>query len=326
MGCKSFLIFSTIALHPPIASCNSFGSLKSKSISGEIEKQNSSRTRSDDGMASHRRSSDGESPHKRQKLQDTPLVFDTAQASNVSGTTLCRGESYDLNFNEYYSTPYAMMPYYYPTSSAHPQTGYLNVQPTAHYAQPNVQQYYATTVQKYHHPSHDNNKLLKKSAPQTLPYQQHVSSNSQTSKDVSVNTSMPKILNYGDVDPLAPPINDKKRMKPRTVYRKAGGKIWQDPSLLDWPEGDFRIFVGNLGNEVDDATLQKAFSKYPTLAKWRVIRDPYQNTKGFGFVSFLDPHDGVKALKEMNGRYIGQRPCKLTKSNHEERNLYKNKS
>ena len=36
--------------------------------------------------------------------------------------------------------------------------------------------------------------------------------------------------------------------------------------------------------------------------------------QGFGFVSFLDPYDCAKALREKNGKYIGNRPCKLRKS------------
>ncbi len=35
---------------------------------------------------------------------------------------------------------------------------------------------------------------------------------------------------------------------------------------------------------------------------------------GYGFVSFGDNLEGAKALKEMNGRYVGNRPCKLSKS------------
>ena len=40
---------------------------------------------------------------------------------------------------------------------------------------------------------------------------------------------------------------------------------------------------------------------------------------GYGFVSFNDPIEGAKALREMNGKYIGNRPVKLRRSNWEER-------
>jgi len=77
-----------------------------------------------------------------------------------------------------------------------------------------------------------------------------------------------------------------------------------------------------LGNEVNDNTLAKAFVKYPSFAKAKVIRDKRtQKTKGFGFVSFLDPFDCAKALKDMNGKYIGNRPVKLRKSVWERRSL-----
>ena len=35
---------------------------------------------------------------------------------------------------------------------------------------------------------------------------------------------------------------------------------------------------------------------------------------GYGFVSFSDAVEGAKALREMDGKYIGNRPCKLRKS------------
>lgn len=118
----------------------------------------------------------------------------------------------------------------------------------------------------------------------------------------------------------------KEAEKAKKTTRYAAGRVWEDTSMADWPENDFRIYVGNLGEEVDDKTLHDAFSSFPSLARWRVVRDKkYDLTKGFGFVSFLDPREGVKALKTMNGRYIGSRPCKLTKSTHDKRAYHKKK-
>ena len=51
--------------------------------------------------------------------------------------------------------------------------------------------------------------------------------------------------------------------------------------MLDWPENDFRIFVGDLGNEANDDVLTKAFNKYATFQKARIVRDKKSNkTKG----------------------------------------------
>lgn len=54
----------------------------------------------------------------------------------------------------------------------------------------------------------------------------------------------------------------------------------------------------------------------------QIIRDKRTNkSKGFGIVSLLDGNDFAKALKEMNGKYIGNRPCKLSRSTWNERGL-----
>ena len=99
------------------------------------------------------------------------------------------------------------------------------------------------------------------------------------------------------------PEASKKKEKKVTMVRAAGGSTWEDPSLLDWDESDYRIFCGNLGNEVTDELLYKSFSKYKSLQKARVIRDKKTlKTKGFGFVSLKDPNDFLNAMKQMQGK------------------------
>jgi RNA recognition motif-containing protein len=104
---------------------------------------------------------------------------------------------------------------------------------------------------------------------------------------------------------------------------------------------DFRLFCGDLGNEVTDEMLKKAFSKFPSFAMAKVVRNKRnQKTRGYGFVSFLDPNDYAEAFREFNGRlrpvsrlpdlgsflstdtgkYLGNRPLKLRKSKWKDRN------
>eukprot|EP00128_Syssomonas_multiformis_P014084 Colp12_sorted_trinity150504_noHs@12112 len=52
--------------------------------------------------------------------------------------------------------------------------------------------------------------------------------------------------------------------------RTAAGQVWDDPTLDDWDPNDFRIFCGDLGNEVNDDMLTRAFSVYPSFQKARV--------------------------------------------------------
>jgi len=113
-----------------------------------------------------------------------------------------------------------------------------------------------------------------------------------------------------------------KYKKPKKFVRAAGGVVWQDDSLLDWDPNDFRIFCGDLGNDVTDEVLARVFGKFPSFQRAKVIRDKRSNkSKGFGFVSFKDPQDFTRAMKELNGKYVGSRPIKLRKSNWKNRNI-----
>ncbi|CAJ0571596.1 unnamed protein product, partial [Mesorhabditis spiculigera] len=108
----------------------------------------------------------------------------------------------------------------------------------------------------------------------------------------------------------------------KKFVRTAGGQVWEDSSLADWDPNDFRIFCGDLGNEVSDELLAKAFRKYPSFLKAKVVRDGRSNkSKGFGFVSFKSQEDYVRAMREMDGKYVGNRPIKLRKSNWQERQI-----
>ncbi|OAV99071.1 hypothetical protein PTTG_02395 [Puccinia triticina 1-1 BBBD Race 1] len=100
-----------------------------------------------------------------------------------------------------------------------------------------------------------------------------------------------------------------------TVIRKAGGEVWEDQTLMEWDPAHFRLFVGDLAPEVSDDGLAAAFSKWSSFVKARVVRDKVTTkSKGYGFVSYKDPEDFMKAWKEMNGKYVGSRPIKISKA------------
>ncbi|KAG9295393.1 hypothetical protein G9A89_013422 [Geosiphon pyriformis] len=133
------------------------------------------------------------------------------------------------------------------------------------------------------------------------------------------NKDLTHTLNYND---LGKQTGAAQKKKQKTIVRAAGGEVWEDPTLLEWDTNDFRLFCGDLGNEVTDDVLYKAFGKYPSLQKAKVVRDKRTGkSKGYGFVSFKDADEFVKAWKEMNGKYVGNRPIKLRKSTWKDRNI-----
>jgi hypothetical protein len=110
-------------------------------------------------------------------------------------------------------------------------------------------------------------------------------------------------------------VSDSKNPSSKTVVRSGGGTTWTDSSLLEWDPAHFRLFVGNLAGEVTDESLYKAFSRWPSIQKARVIRDKRTTkSKGFGFVSFSDGDEFFSAAREMQGKYIGSHPVLLRRS------------
>ncbi|KAI0478565.1 hypothetical protein GGR56DRAFT_630847 [Xylariaceae sp. FL0804] len=106
--------------------------------------------------------------------------------------------------------------------------------------------------------------------------------------------------------------------KKKTVVRAGGGQKWTDDTLLEWDPSHLRLFVGNLAGETTDESLHKAFARWRSLQKARVIRDKVTSkSKGFGFVSFSDPDEFFAAAKEMNGKYIQSHPVVVRKSTTE---------
>jgi RNA recognition motif. (a.k.a. RRM, RBD, or RNP domain) len=110
----------------------------------------------------------------------------------------------------------------------------------------------------------------------------------------------------------------------RPHVRQAAGKVWVDPTLADWPDNDFRIFVGNLDPTVTDLQLHQHFAKYASLQQVRVIRDmkkKQQPSLGYGFVSLGDPLECAQALREMDQSWLGGRPIRIKRSHWKDREL-----
>jgi len=136
--------------------------------------------------------------------------------------------------------------------------------------------------------------------------------------DAGPNMTSQAITNAAHNDTGVAAIVSDSKTNQKTVVRTGGGTQWTDSSLLEWDPAHFRLFVGNLAGEVTDESLHKAFSRWPSLQKARVIRDKRTTkSKGYGFVSFSDGDDFFQAAREMQGKYIGSHPVLLRRSTTE---------
>uniref|UniRef100_A0A182MRB5 Polyadenylate-binding protein n=1 Tax=Anopheles culicifacies TaxID=139723 RepID=A0A182MRB5_9DIPT len=67
------------------------------------------------------------------------------------------------------------------------------------------------------------------------------------------------------------------------------------------------LYVKNLDDTIDDERLRKEFAPYGTITSAKVMRNNGRS-KGFGFVCFSAPDEATKAMTEMNGRTVCQKP------------------
>lgn len=126
------------------------------------------------------------------------------------------------------------------------------------------------------------------------------------------------IYTPGSVPQEEPQPKPTKGEARRTVLRKGAGEVWEDKTLMEWDPAHFRLFIGDLGNDVNEDDLVKAFGPgkgWKSFVKAKVVRDNVTNkTRGYGFVAYSDPEDFMKAWKAMDGKYVGSRPIKIKKA------------
>lgn len=92
--------------------------------------------------------------------------------------------------------------------------------------------------------------------------------------------------------------------------------------MQDWPENDFRLFVGDLAPEVENEDLARMFREYDSFAMARVVKDrSTEKSRGYGFVSMLDLMDAAKAIRDKNRKYLKSRPITVRWSNWKKRSL-----
>lgn len=76
-----------------------------------------------------------------------------------------------------------------------------------------------------------------------------------------------------------------------------------------------KIYVGNLGYSVENATLADKFAQFGTVNSAKVIMDRDTNrSKGFGFVEMSTSAEAAEAIAQLNGTEFGGRQMNVTEA------------
>lgn len=79
-----------------------------------------------------------------------------------------------------------------------------------------------------------------------------------------------------------------------------------------------KIYVGNLGYAITDATLRSLFEPFGSVESARVITDRDSGaSKGFGFVEMADA-EAQKAMGALNGREVEGRALRVNEARPQE--------
>jgi len=98
---------------------------------------------------------------------------------------------------------------------------------------------------------------------------------------------------------------------PGKTYRLKWGQISAEKKA----EGPVHsLFVGDVDDEATDAVLESFFRmRYPSVLTAKVVTDPITNKpKNFGFVRFRDASECARAMVEMQGKVMINRPLRLS--------------
>ncbi|CAH9131910.1 unnamed protein product [Cuscuta epithymum] len=68
------------------------------------------------------------------------------------------------------------------------------------------------------------------------------------------------------------------------------------------------LYVKNLDDSIDDDKLKELFIEFGTITSCKVMRDSGGVSRGSGFVAFSTPEEAARALSEMSGKMVVNKP------------------
>src|SRR5260221_6170332 len=83
------------------------------------------------------------------------------------------------------------------------------------------------------------------------------------------------------------------------------------------------IYVANLSFDLQDEDLREFFTPYGEVSSAKIIMDKMTSrSRGFGFVEMTDSAAGKKAIDELDGKMVKDRPLKVNEAKPKEEKSY----
>lgn len=125
-------------------------------------------------------------------------------------------------------------------------------------------------------------------------------------------------LSHSDAQKAVDAMNDKEiagkslyvgraQMKAeRELDLRLGHEKIREEKLLQYQS--VNLYVKNIDEAITEANLRDEFSVYGQITSAKIMLDEKNVSKGFGFVCFTNPDEATKAVTEMNGFILNNKP------------------
>jgi polyadenylate-binding protein len=78
------------------------------------------------------------------------------------------------------------------------------------------------------------------------------------------------------------------------------------------------LYVKNLSDDTTEEKLMEVFKEFGSISSCKIMVDSATKSKGFGFVCFGSPDEATKAVGEMNGRMVENKPLYVSLAQRKE--------
>ncbi|XP_060758717.1 polyadenylate-binding protein 4-like [Neoarius graeffei] len=112
---------------------------------------------------------------------------------------------------------------------------------------------------------------------------------------------------------------DGKLLNDRQVFIEHVKVSEQHEAEADpWSQLFTKIYIRNLGEDVNNKQLNTVFSKFGSVLSVHVVKDESGKSRGFGFVRFARHEDAQRAVAVMNGRVLNGRRVHVSRAQTKE--------
>ena len=100
----------------------------------------------------------------------------------------------------------------------------------------------------------------------------------------------------------------RKRNRDRRTRKRSGSRSNSSKSSSVSSKKELTIYVSNIRKDLDEQYLERKFRKFGTIDGVEIVKERFTSeSKGFGFITYVNKDDALRAVKKMNGKELKKR-------------------